>query len=665
MPFFSRIKRGFGFNRGIIDDTVKTDRGEGLPTATDGSTVTGDCNIVKTMHPPTSLGKENNFNRIDNSKSTVVPKKTMEASELLAKHARLGGTKSPGSSPANAHDEGAATYRGRRGSDMKYSSISPPTRRTRVPSARTISDQCFLNKDSSSASSPESSLADRYDEQFESYTLDENEASPESRAIMEEMEQIYQSSPIPESYLNSPPKKLQLLPEIVLRPNQTSACAKQGTRQSEAPNKGGGAEKSQVANGSSATRIAEAKAAYGGPRRNSSIPRQLSSAEDHLGKSKGTDMNVNRRRSTAPNDSRGISDSHEWGMPSEKAPSTTAAAATTTTTTKKQPLAVQREEEQRNQRVKDAMSSSNERDGRRNLDKRTARLRFGDAFKADIMQHRQRQPYLNNGTNHSDKVGSQIQDRGMNGVSIAVRKRPMFDYELDRGDYDVVSIDNTNARSHDVTIVHNCVMHADMKRMYMKPTSYPVTAAFDEHCCDDDVYRHIAEPLVIDAANDGVATILMYGQTGCGKSHTMSGIETRMARGLFKAIDSKFSGKPQGDRPVVTIQFVELCGSKVCNDLLVKKSGEVKLVDAEDGSVHLLNATLIEVTSPEELLGQIMLAKGRRATEATDMNGVSSRSHAVCQIEIKGKQPGSNRGLLTLIDCAGSERSHDSMYHSR
>ena len=683
MPFFSRIKRGFGYRR--IDEPVKTNPGEEVPIATNG-TVTVDCNIM-TMHPPSPLGKENNFNCIENAKSTLVPKKTMETSELLAKHAGgRGGTKSP--STANSQDDGAATLRGRKGSDMKYSSISPPMRRVRVPSAKTISDQCFPNRDSSSTSSPESSSLGSYDEQFESYTLDENEASPESRAIMEEMEQIYQSSPMPESYLKSPPKKLQVLPEIVLRPKQTpvsekGAVAKKNMDASEllvkqgdrgAPSKDGGADWSGLANGPSTTRIAEAKAAYGGPRRNSSIPRQLSSAEEDIGKSKGTDMNSNRRNSSAPNDSRGISESCDWDMPSEKgtrsagtakSATTTTATTTTTTTTKKQPLAVQREEEQRNQRVKDAKSSSNERDGRRNLDKRTARLRFAYAFKADIMQHRQRQPHLNNGTNHSEKIGSQIQDRGINGVSIAVRKRPMFDYELDRCDYDVVSIDNTNQGSHDITTVHNCVMHADMKRMYMKPTSYPVTAAFDEHCCDDDVYRHIAEPLVMEAANDGVATILMYGQTGCGKSHTMSGIEARASHGLFQAIDFKFARKHQGDRPVVTIRFIELCGSKVCNDLLVKKSGEVKLVDAEDGSVHLLNATTIEVTSPEELLGQIMLAKGRRATEATDMNGVSSRSHAVCQIEIKGKQPGSNRGLLTLIDCAGSERSHDSMYHSR
>ena len=98
------------------------------------------------------------------------------------------------------------------------------------------------------------------------------------------------------------------------------------------------------------------------------------------------------------------------------------------------------------------------------------------------------------------------------------------DYELERGDYDIVSIDNTRQPSNDVIIVHNAGMHSDMKTMMMKHIRYPVTAAFDEHCCDDDTYKHVAKPLVLDAVmNGGVSTILMFGQTGAGKSFTMTG----------------------------------------------------------------------------------------------------------------------------------------------
>lgn len=585
----------------------------------------------KEMHSISPLGgKENNSGGFDNDRdfSLVTKNKIMDASGLN-----------------NAKDGN--------GGRIKTSDLNQ-IGSTAYPSER--SDLLLRESSASSSSSFESCLVDSYSDDFksyhESYTLDENEASPESKAIMAEMDHIYRSSPVPNSYINSPPKMTLVLPEIVLHTKQISSREEKMATVPKKRMNGGSADRLH-ATGPSTLETAKAPA-YRGSRRSSSIPCQPSGGVSH------------RRNSTAPDSAGGTSKSHEWDVPTE-VNNISVGKGTSSTAIKKKPaaLAVQREEQQRIQRLKDATSASNKVDGRRNLDKRTARLRFGDSFKADIMQFRQRHSCLNNGSNHSDKVGSQIQDRGTNGVSIAIRKRPMFDYELDRGDYDIISIDNTNERSHDVTIVHNCVMHADMKQMLMKPIRYPVTAAFDEHACDDDIYRHIAEPLVMNAADQGISTILMYGQTGCGKSHTMSGIETRTSHGLFKAIESMYMGKHQVDRPKITIQFVELCGSKECRDLLVKNSGEVKLLDSEDGSVQLLNAESLEVVSPEELLGQILLAKGRRATEATDKNGVSSRSHAVCQIQIKGKQPDSKRGLLTLIDCAGSERSHDSLYHSR
>jgi kinesin family protein 2/24 len=120
---------------------------------------------------------------------------------------------------------------------------------------------------------------------------------------------------------------------------------------------------------------------------------------------------------------------------------------------------------------------------------------------------------LNNGSNYKDKSECEIQERGVNGVSAVVRKRPIFNYELDRGDFDIVSIDNTT-ENMDMCLIHNCVMHPDMKQMQMKLTCFPITAAFDEHCSDDDIYHHIAEPLVKIAASGGISTILMFGQTG-------------------------------------------------------------------------------------------------------------------------------------------------------
>jgi len=335
---------------------------------------------------------------------------------------------------------------------------------------------------------------------------------------------------------------------------------------------------------------------------------------------------------------------------------------------KQLPLSVQREKERRHEenrqmRRQNETKSPGASGTRRNLDKRTARLRYSGDFRADIMNHRKKNPHVNDGRNHCDDDAN-IHQRERNGVTIFVRKRPIFQYELDRSDYDIVSVDSTSSDTLDTVMIHNCVMHPDMRQMFVKPVSFPCTGAFDEHCSDDSIYQHVAEPLVNIAVRGGVATILMYGQTGSGKTFTMSGIEERAAEGLFHAL-AYSNGREMHptNKPSVTMQFVELTG-KICKDLLGRGS-EVKLADSDDGTVQLLGATSAPVTSASHLAKLIFKGKSRRATEATDKNGVSSRSHAVCQLRIKFHRKRNDRqGLLTLIDCAGSERRHDSMYHS-
>ncbi|KAL7462767.1 hypothetical protein ACHAXS_003143 [Conticribra weissflogii] len=524
-----------------------------------------------------------------------------------------------------------------------------------------------------------------------------NHPSPETLRIIEEVEQAYQTSPIPASYISSPPKGTSL-PSFSLRreyldsDKKKAISTKQAMDASNLLAKKGGVKGRQSIIVRSAARNEtkfrrdefnlKHQAALKTSAESTLEERKLMTADERPQQQERS-CHLEREALTAPALSsdqvvkeleRDFSGSTLISSYSNSATSITVLSQNSRLQSvissrpekgrvkKPAALAVQREKKQRKQRISDAKCASNRNDSRRNLDKRTARLRFADSFKSDIMHHRTSFPHLNNGSNHSDKVESHIQDRGLNGVSIAVRKRPIFDYELDRGDYDIISIDNSTGTSFDTCIVHNCVMHADMKQMLVKNICYTATAAFDEYCSDDDIYKHIAEPLVIQAAHGGVATILMYGQTGCGKSHTMSGIENRTAAGLFRVIDSLYPRKSEEEFPNLSLQFVELCGSKECKDLLSPKLGDVKLADDEDGSVRLLSAKSFEVKSAEDLMAKITLAKGRRATEATDKNGVSSRSHAVCQIQIKA---GMKRGVLTLIDCAGSERRHDSMYHSR
>lgn len=128
----------------------------------------------------------------------------------------------------------------------------------------------------------------------------------------------------------------------------------------------------------------------------------------------------------------------------------------------------------------------------------------------------------------------------------------------------------------------------------------------------------------------------------------------------------------------VRLRFFELVGKR-CVDLICETRGaELRLMNDGKDAVRPHGASEPLVESADHLLRLLRLGKKRRATAATDVNGGSSRSHAVCQLIIErkeergeddddkwGAERGRGSGLLTLVDCAGSERKEDSMYHSR
>jgi kinesin family protein 2/24 len=275
---------------------------------------------------------------------------------------------------------------------------------------------------------------------------------------------------------------------------------------------------------------------------------------------------------------------------------------------------------------------------RLNLDKRSARKLNRKHFMAAIANIRSR---LESGVKlfkpRSSGTGS--------GVSVFMRKRPLFVYEQQRGEFDVVT---ASARSE--VLIHNCQMHPDMKRMKITSVRYPCDRTFDTTATNEEVYDSAVSPLVLAVSQKGlVASIFMYGQTGSGKTYTMGSIIEKAVRHVY-ALGTKQSG----GKYEVTLTFYELAGKK-CVDLLGQK--EVLLRENKSGGVTAVGADQRVEAEPKELLKAIHLGYDRRKTDATDVNNTSSRSHAICQLSLP------NGGVLTLVDCAGSERKQDSMHH--
>lgn len=72
-----------------------------------------------------------------------------------------------------------------------------------------------------------------------------------------------------------------------------------------------------------------------------------------------------------------------------------------------------------------------------------------------------------------------------------------------------------------------------------------------------------------------------------------------------------------------------------------------------------------QVNSEVEMHELIEFANSERTTHCTAANDESSRSHAICQVQIREGHSGRNLGKLLLVDLAGSERAQDCQSNNR
>ncbi|CAK0852686.1 unnamed protein product [Prorocentrum cordatum] len=195
---------------------------------------------------------------------------------------------------------------------------------------------------------------------------------------------------------------------------------------------------------------------------------------------------------------------------------------------------------------------------------------------------------------------------------------------------------------------------------------------FGPEASQADVFEEIA--LLVQSALDGYrVAVFAYGQTGGGKTHTMDGPppEQRTAdtAGVIpRTVDLIFSEveemRQKGWDFEVYASSMEVYNENVL-DMLAPR-GSAHLPGApEQGAAHAaagpeqFQARRVESASAVHAL--LRRSARERHTAATACNDRSSRSHAIFQLSIVGRNqsgscPQEARGLLSLVDLAGSER---------
>ncbi|DBA01438.1 TPA: hypothetical protein N0F65_007335 [Lagenidium giganteum] len=205
---------------------------------------------------------------------------------------------------------------------------------------------------------------------------------------------------------------------------------------------------------------------------------------------------------------------------------------------------------------------------------------------------------------------------------------------------------------------------------------YTFDASFHEATEQAQVYHDVAYDVVQDVLDGYNGTILAYGQTSTGKTHTMLGKDDLLRgeqRGIIpRALEDIFDHVERSRSSVyttVSLSYVQLYCERVF-DLLEPETMPSALLLREDPErgVYVDGASTVFVANTEDCLRLITKGNANRAVASTAMNAHSSRSHAVLILRLERKEYSSDNAAeagtpdivklshLYLVDLAGSER---------
>lgn len=175
-------------------------------------------------------------------------------------------------------------------------------------------------------------------------------------------------------------------------------------------------------------------------------------------------------------------------------------------------------------------------------------------------------------------------------------------------------------------------------------------------------------------------TIFAYGQTGCGKSHTMQGpsdffdkinkndrilsqrgIISRSFDHIFEAISVSSEC-----RYLAQVSYLEIYNENI-RDLLNPNLSSIslQLKELPDEGVVVQNLSKYTVQNSNDCEEYLKIGSQNRMVGATLMNATSSRSHSIFTISLEQindhlniEKTSIRKGKLNLVDLAGSERQN-------
>eukprot|EP00835_Amoeboradix_gromovi_P002759 NODE_163_length_16507_cov_1.031814.p1 type:complete len:839 gc:universal NODE_163_length_16507_cov_1.031814:902-3418(+) len=234
----------------------------------------------------------------------------------------------------------------------------------------------------------------------------------------------------------------------------------------------------------------------------------------------------------------------------------------------------------------------------------------------------------------------------MSNVKVICRFRPPNSREKEENATIIVDFPS------DVSVVYDS---NDQKQTFNFDKVFPMSTK--QHEIYDECHETVE-----DLFSGYNGTIFVYGQTGAGKSFTMSGVQNDIhLKGLIprliERVFDKILESSEDMEFTVGCSFLEIYCEKI-KDLLDPVNDNLAIHEEKSRGVYVKNLSNIYCGSTAEVYSVLDRGNENRATSATKMNAESSRSHSIFVITVTCKtSDGSLKsGNLYLVDLAGSEK---------
>ncbi|KAF3164131.1 kinesin motor protein cin8 [Orbilia oligospora] len=209
-----------------------------------------------------------------------------------------------------------------------------------------------------------------------------------------------------------------------------------------------------------------------------------------------------------------------------------------------------------------------------------------------------------------------------------------------------------------------------MGPMSLSNKTYMFDRVFGPEADQSMIYDDVVAPILEEVLAGYNCTIFAYGQTGTGKTYTMTGdmkpyfdtysdgagIIPRALHNLFKLLDGE-------SEPMVKCSFIELYNEELRDLLSADETIKLKMFEdsSKKGGVVINGMEERFAHNAEDGVNLLQEGSRKRQVAATKCNDLSSRSHTVFTIIVQVKDKNAagedfmRTGKLNLVDLAGSE----------